>query len=494
MNQKIVPLCAGVITLSVLLCAAIYAWIEPTTTPPNGSVAAPINTGSTPQTKNGPLTVNGYMTANTGFCIGADCITAWSNIGGPWTTLGNNIYNKNSGNVGIGTANPAGKLSVQGDANGTSRASQIYVTGNTNPNQKLYIGINTNNGATSGDYASIEYLQEMQHWGNLALQADGGNVGIGTTSPGAKLEVSGQIKITGGTPGSGKVLTSNADGLATWEVPTSATMSDFDCGTNGYVTGIKNGKLICGDKGTFDPSVPCSSGALGGPNKRIFVTSSTYDASTFVTSINSNVYTSSENIADAKCQDAANIASMTAKSSTNGVSGPVFKAITFMGSRNISSVFPSAKLWSCDANSASHWKLVANDMSDMFDANGLANRIYTQYGAASTSDVWTNFESSGAGGYTIIPQPWYYAPANRNYSSYGWAGGCWLGATGGWFNCGGWNCVSGAEAWFGKADQSGAGWAHYSGFLVKDVSPYNLAPTWNACIASPSKALYCVEQ
>ena len=44
-----------------------------------------------------------------------------------------------------------------------------------------------------------------------------GNVGIGTNTPGAKLEVAGQVKITGGTPGAGKVLTSDADGLATWQ-------------------------------------------------------------------------------------------------------------------------------------------------------------------------------------------------------------------------------------------------------------------------------------
>ncbi|MDZ7586601.1 MAG: hypothetical protein U0946_02505, partial [Patescibacteria group bacterium] len=44
-----------------------------------------------------------------------------------------------------------------------------------------------------------------------------GNVGIGTTAPGAKLEVGGQVKITGGTPGANKVLTSDSVGLATWE-------------------------------------------------------------------------------------------------------------------------------------------------------------------------------------------------------------------------------------------------------------------------------------
>ncbi len=50
----------------------------------------------------------------------------------------------------------------------------------------------------------------------LTLQSDG-KVGVGTTGPGATLEVAGQLKITGGAPGVGKILTSDAAGLATWE-------------------------------------------------------------------------------------------------------------------------------------------------------------------------------------------------------------------------------------------------------------------------------------
>ena len=56
--------------------------------------------------------------------------------------------------------------------------------------------------------------------GDVAL-ATTGNVGIGTVSPVAKLEVAGQVKITGGTPGVGKVLMSDATGLASWTTPSS---------------------------------------------------------------------------------------------------------------------------------------------------------------------------------------------------------------------------------------------------------------------------------
>lgn len=43
-----------------------------------------------------------------------------------------------------------------------------------------------------------------------------GNVGIGTSSPGAKLEVNGTLKITDGSQGAGKILVSDSTGLASW--------------------------------------------------------------------------------------------------------------------------------------------------------------------------------------------------------------------------------------------------------------------------------------
>ena len=39
------------------------AWTEPTQAPPAGNVSAPINTGSTTQTKSGDLTVQGKLEA-----------------------------------------------------------------------------------------------------------------------------------------------------------------------------------------------------------------------------------------------------------------------------------------------------------------------------------------------------------------------------------------------------------------------------------------------
>jgi hypothetical protein len=75
------------------------------------------------------------------------------------------------------------------------------------------------------------------------------------------LEIAGQIKINGGIPGAGKVLTSDATGLASWVTPTVATASETLAlsgslvGTPNYVakytptgTGINNSQIY--DNGT----------------------------------------------------------------------------------------------------------------------------------------------------------------------------------------------------------------------------------------------------
>lgn len=66
------------------------------------------------------------------------------------------------------------------------------------------------------------------------------NVGIGTTTPAAKLHVVGNVAIEDGTQGAGKVLTSDAAGLASWQAPTgSGTSTTTQTAT--YAVPIGNG-------------------------------------------------------------------------------------------------------------------------------------------------------------------------------------------------------------------------------------------------------------
>ena len=124
-----------------------------------------------------------------------------------------------TGNVGIGTTGPSVKLHVAKDITYNSGSTYgLSVSGSANTNLRLNLGYDP-----TIDAAVIQASNEGVTWDkNLLLNPNAGNVGIGTGAamPGAKLEVAGQVKITGGTPGVGQVLTSDAAGLATWEPPT----------------------------------------------------------------------------------------------------------------------------------------------------------------------------------------------------------------------------------------------------------------------------------
>ena len=161
----------------------------------------------------------------------------------------------NNGNVGIGTTSPGNKLHVYAKNNeGILIGTPYYDSENTRKNSidflawrdtydgnNVYVGASISTqrvwtccgGWPSGGYPGIAQTDLIISTRNSAdisvppaerirVTYDG-NVGIGTSSPGAKLEIAGQIKITGGSPGAGKVLTSDAAGLATWNTAASGS-------------------------------------------------------------------------------------------------------------------------------------------------------------------------------------------------------------------------------------------------------------------------------
>jgi hypothetical protein len=68
-----------------------------------------------------------------------------------------------------------------------------------------------------------------------------GNVGIGTSTPAAKLEVNGTFKLTDGTQGTGMVLTSDANGNASWKAEAFSGTERFQFSFSQSGTGTPTG-------------------------------------------------------------------------------------------------------------------------------------------------------------------------------------------------------------------------------------------------------------
>jgi hypothetical protein len=140
------------------------------------------------------------------------------------------IYvSSSSGNVGIGTTSPNEKLTILGSAATTFQGGGIYNShayGNADKAESRFnlgklegatyqpmgaIGAFPSDNTSSDSGVLSFYTRISQSLTEKMRITNGGNVGIGTTSPGAKLDVNGEVYVSPNTAGKNTfVLTTNA--------------------------------------------------------------------------------------------------------------------------------------------------------------------------------------------------------------------------------------------------------------------------------------------
>jgi len=120
--------------------------------------------------------------------------TSASGATGQWSASDTNIY-YSAGNVGIGTSSPAAKLHIKGN---DFPHTFIYLDTNE-ANQDAGIRFYENSSMKGHLFhdASEGLLRLETNQAQIVLRSSDGNVGIGTNDPGEKLEVAGNIEVTG---------------------------------------------------------------------------------------------------------------------------------------------------------------------------------------------------------------------------------------------------------------------------------------------------------
>ena len=205
------------------------------------------------------------------------------------TALGNSTIASGSVSTAMGTATVAsGSVSTAMGGNTTAPSGFETVIGRYNT---TYTPASVTDWNAADRLFTIGNGTSSSSTSNAVTILKGGNIGIGVSTPGAKLEVNGTFKLTNGSQGASKVLTSDVTGLATWQTPTAADGSEtkISAGTNISVTGsgttaapyvvntasASNGLTTTSGVTKLGGALTAATTIAGGANKMSFTSSAT---------------------------------------------------------------------------------------------------------------------------------------------------------------------------------------------------------------------------
>jgi len=171
-----------------------------------------------------------------------------------WTEInGSVIVSKGIFNVLLGNINPISDTVFTG----AKRWLSMNVEGEEMEPPKPIASVGYAFHSATSDTAEYAHIATSDgDWtisGNNMYSAVSGSVGIGTTEPDEELHVVGNMKMVDGNQAAGKVLTSDASGVGTWQTASGGIPSGVIVMWWGLIGSIPEGWALCdGTNGTPD--------------------------------------------------------------------------------------------------------------------------------------------------------------------------------------------------------------------------------------------------